>query len=288
MSWHPNDLLTDADLVAYESTILKQFGRVDWQDRRQRVLEDWLWPILRGRGLDPERFRTRYQPSAAYGFTSGVYTDVLGAVTSTTADDLDLGATLASASDALYIGSVKQFKGLSVRLLDSVSAVAATVSVAVWADAWRPLAVTDGTQMTGGVSFSGGGALTWTLPETWVARSLNNSNRYYWARLTMAAAPTSATVSQIGCIRRSVLGGPVTLRTLAYIFREAPTKQDGPWFAKAEWYEAQADFALERALPLVGGEFDTITEDDLIDTDEAAQTPEEAAGDAGVWGFERR
>ena len=288
MSWHPNDLLTDADLVAYEPTILSQFARLDWQDRRQRVLEDWLWPILRGRGFDPDRFRTRYAPEAAQGYTSSVYTDVLDAVTSPTADDLDLAATLASASDALYVGSARQFKGLSVRMLDSVSSADATLTVQAWADQWVTLAVTDGTQATDGQPFSAGGALTWTLPEEWVTRQINSLGPYYWVRVALSAAPTGAAVTQIGCIRRSVLGAPVTLRTLAYIFREAPTRQDGPWDQKAEWYEEQANFALERAMPLLGGEFDTIVEDDLIDTDEAAQTNEEAAGTDATWGFERR
>lgn len=287
MSWHPNDLLTDTDLVAYESTILTQFARLDWQDRRQRVLEDWLWPILRGRGLDPDKFRTRYQPDAAYGHTSSVYTDVLGALTSTTTDDLDLGTTLAAPTDALYIGGARQFKGLSVRVLDSVSAVPATLTVQAWVDRWVTLSVVDGTQATSGVPFSAGGAITWTVPETWVPRAINASARVYWVRLLLSAAPTSAMVTQIGCIRRSLLGAPVTLRTLAYIFREAPTRQDGPWLQKAEWYEAQADFALERAIPLIGGEFDT-TDDDLIDTTEGAQTLEEAADVEATFGFERR
>ena len=59
MSWHPNDLLTDQDLVAYERDILTRFNVTDWQARREKVLEDWLWPQLRANGFAAERFRTR-------------------------------------------------------------------------------------------------------------------------------------------------------------------------------------------------------------------------------------
>jgi hypothetical protein len=68
------------------------------------------------------------------------------------------------------------------------------------------------------------------------------------------------------------------------IFREAPAAQEGPWREKAEYYESEADAALQRALRIVGGEFDTVTDDDVIDAEEQAQTLE-AAG--GGWRLER-
>jgi hypothetical protein len=64
---------------------------------------------------------------------------------------------------------------------------------------------------------------------------------------------------------------------LATIFREAPQQQDGPWLEKAQWYENQAELALNRALPLVGGEFDTsVPPDDVVDADEQEQTTDQA------------
>ena len=128
--------------------------------------------------------------------------------------------------------------------------------------------------------------MTWKLPDGWVPQLLNAKGPYYWAQITLSATPTSAVASQVALIRRSRLCGPVTLRTLALIFREAPTGQDGPWREKAEWYERQADEALQRGLPLVGGEFDTSTEDDVIDSTEAAQTTAEASSTGG-WRLER-
>lgn len=284
MSWHPNDLLTDADLLAYERDILTRFNVTDWAQRREKVLEDWLWPQLRQAGFPPERFRTRFTPDAAFGYTSSAYTDILSAVTDTTADDLNLATTLASSSDAVVIGSAQQFRGISVRMLDAVTSVASTLTVELWQDAWKQVSVTDGTQATAGKPFSRGGAITWRVPPDWVVRTLSTtSTPYYYARLRLSAAPTSAQCGQISVIRRSVLCGPVAYRTLAMIFREAPMAQDGPWQERANFYETEAALAFQRALALVGGEFDADSPtDDVLDRDDEAQT-RETAGSPMRW-----
>jgi hypothetical protein len=132
MSWHPNDLLTDDDLQAYERDVLTRFNVTDWQARRTKTLEDWLWPQLRANGFAPERFRTRYTPHSAYGFTSSAYTDISTAATNATADDVNLATILAASTDAIVIGSEQQFRGVSIRMLDAVSAVSATMTVELW------------------------------------------------------------------------------------------------------------------------------------------------------------
>lgn len=280
------DLFGDADLLAYESTLLDQFDVVNFDAKRVKACEDWLWPIMRSRGFDLARWRIRYQPDAVQGYTSSAYSDLTSATQNDSADDVDLASVLAASGDYLYIGSTEPFRGLSVRMLDSVSSASATLTVQAWCDSWRTLTVTDGTQVTAGKPFSRGGRLTWTVPEDWVGRKVNAIGPYYWVRVNLSAAPTGATVSQIGCLRRSVVCSAVTMRTLASIFREAPISQDGPWLEKATYYANEADMALERAIPLLGGEFDTATEDDVIDADEAAQTADEATN-GGAWGLER-
>jgi hypothetical protein len=287
MSWHPNDLLTDADLLAYEPTILTQFGRVEWIDKRAKALEDWLWPSLQTRGLDPERLRTRVQPAQVWSFQSSTFTDCTEAAISQTTDDVAIGSWLTNTTDALFIGSASMFRGLSLRVADLPSSAASALTIDVWQDAWTPIAVTDGTQATAEQSFSRGGAITWRPPAGWVVRSVNNAGPRYWVRLRVSAAVTSgARAGQLSVIRRSVFGAPVTYKTLEWIFRAAPTSQDGPWRDKAEFYADAAEVALQRALQAGGGEFDTVTEDDVIDVDEAAQTTEEAGG-ATAWTLER-
>lgn len=288
MSWHPNDLVGDQDLVNYEANILTQFAQASWLDRRTKVLEDWLLPILKANQLDPQRLRTRFEAEKVWGLTSAVYADLTSKAKDTTEDDLDLAAILATPStDAIYVGSKAPFRGLHWRLLDAVSATASVVSVSYWADGWLPLFLTDRTSKTAGVAFSGGGSMVWGLLPDWTIRTLNSSDPLYWAKVTLSATPTGAKATQIGVIRRSCLAAPATLRTLMMIFREAPTGMDGPWEKKAEYYEKESDLALQRALVIAGGEFDTddaTTPSDLIGPNEATQTTDEAAGGYGfVW-----
>lgn len=276
-NFSPNDLVSDADLTAYESKILTSFNVTDWAEKRRRALEDWLGPILKGRGFDLARLRTRFEPSAVQGFTASAYTNYAAAATDTTVDDINLGTVFATVgTDALYIGFSQTFRGLSVRLLDTVSAVAGVTAVSYWNDAWTALTVTDGTLKVNGKPFSGGGAITWTVPSDWVTRKINSAGPYYWVKVTISATPTSAKASQIGVIARSALAAPATLRTLLLIMREAPTGGPGPWADKAAWYESEADAALQRALPLLGGEFDTDLTDQISPV-EAVQTESEVS-----------
>ncbi len=278
MSWHPNDLVSDSDLLAYERTILTQFNVADWQLRRLKVLEDWLWPQLRERGFAPERFRTRYLPDAVYTNTSSTFADVTSAAKSATADDINLATALAGTSDYLAIGSSRPFRGLSIRMFDNVSSVAATLTVELWQDAWVEVSAFDETQATTGKPFSRGGGLLWPVPDNWVLRPLNSSDPLYWARIKLSAAPTGAKFSQLTCIRRSVLCAPATFRSLASIFREAPVSHKSPWLEKADYYEQQAEHAMSRALALVGGEFDSASSaDDAIDETEQEKTADEVA-----------
>jgi len=284
-SWHPNDLVTDQDLADYESTILTKFGQFTWESKRTKALEDWLFPILRGAGFDPQQLRTRFDATQVTGYTGSAYTDLTGAAQNATTDDVNLATIFATpATDALYVGSSEPFRGLFLKLLDSVSAVTATLSAAYWSGTWKSLAISDRTVAVSGKALSGGGSVVWTLPPDWVTRAVNGSDARYWVKVSVSAVPTGAKASQIGVIRTSVLRAPLAFRTLALIMREAVTSSDGPWKEKADYYADQAAESLERALPLVGGEFDTDA-DDLVDATEATQTSTEASG--GGWRLER-
>lgn len=281
MSWAPNDLVSDADLVAYERGILSQFAVNDWKTRRQKAIEDWLFPLLESRGFDPLRFRTRHTPPYAVATTSSVTTDKSTAAK--TNDGLNLATILAAASDVLYLGFDQPFRGVSIRMASGVNTVDSLLSVAVWADTWQAVTIEDGTRV-GGISLARGGAVTWPVPEALVRRSVNSLGPAYWARLSMSATPTGCTVGPITVIRRSRLCAAVTFRTLALIFKEAPIAQDGPWESKAVWYEAEAERAWLRVADHIGGEFDT-NDDDAIDTTEDGQTADTVSG--GGWRWER-
>lgn len=283
MSWHPNDLVTDADLVAYERQILTQFDVTDWQDRRQKAIEDWLFPLLEGRGFVPERFRTRHIPVSALGYTSSVFTDKT--TSAATDDGLVLSTILASASDALYLGFASPFRGISCRMTSTVNAVSSLLTVQQWADTWESVGDLDNGTQLNSAPFAKGGAITFRPPDGAVMRTLNSTGPYYWLKLALATAPTSGTaIGPVAVIRRSRLCAPVTLRTLALIFREAPTSLDGPWEEKAKWYEAQAEAAWLRVVEQIGPEFDT-DGDDAIGAAEREQTADDVTG--GGWRLER-
>jgi hypothetical protein len=175
----------------------------------------------------------------------------------------------------LLVGSTKPFRGVSLRVLDAVSAVAGTMTVQYWADRWTPLTVSNDT-IRNGVLFARGGSISWRVPSDWVTRPISTSARRYFVKLTVSATPTSATAGQIGVIRRSSLCAPAAFRALMLIMREAKTGSDGPWRDKALEYEKEANAALERSLQIVSGEFDT-DETDQVSQDETEQTRAEVA-----------
>ncbi len=282
MSWHPNDLVSDIDLLDYEASILSSFGSTTWQARRTKALEDWLFPILKGNGFDPYKLITRAEAEQAFGYTSSIYTDVTAATRDTTADDVNLAAVFATPStDFLYIGSTQPFRGLFFRLLDTVSSATGVLSVAYFNGNWEALQVSDRTAQVAGKTLSAGGSVTWVLPVDWMRRVVNpgvSSTLLYWVRVKVSAVPTGAKAGQIGVIRSSALRAPATFRTLQLIFQEAPTGSSGPWVQKAQFYQTEADSALTRALLIIGGEFDTDDSDLISDTEAAATVDQIAPG----------
>ncbi len=196
-----------------------------------------------------------------------------------TADDLNHATIFATVgTDALYVGSEKPFKGVFVKMLDSVSSVTGTLTVQYWSGTWEATAIADRTSVNG-KTFAAGGSVTWQQPTDWQPRVVNSSESLYWVKLTVSATPTGAKASQIGVIRASMLRAPATFRTLQLIYQEARTGADGPWVEKAKTYEAEAEAAFERALPIIGGEFDT-DGSDLVSEAESEHTAEQVGGGA--------
>src|SRR5262245_38782817 len=201
-----------------------------------------MFPILKTRGFEPNRLRTRYDPAKAWKFTASAYTDITATARSSNDDDIDLAALFATVgTDILYVGSDEPFRGVFVRMLDTVSTATATLSVAYYNGVWKSLTISDGTVQVAGKTLSGGGSVTWSLPVDWMTRKVNSSDPLYWVKVTISATPTSAKASQIGVIRSSSLRAPLVFRTLQLIFQEAPTGADGPWSDKAAFYRQEAD-----------------------------------------------
>jgi hypothetical protein len=272
--WHPNDLVTDADLVSYEPKVLTQFGQTDWKALRQKALDDFIFPLMENRGFPPDRFRTRAEPDKVWSFSSPTYTDENSAAG--TSDGLNLASLLSTSAKYLYIGAKTPFRGLSIRMLDAVNSAAVTLSVDVWADRWVTATVTDGT-LVGSKPLARGGAITWAPIDGVVKRKVNASDSMYWARLSCSAAPTGASAGPISVIRRSRLCAAAAFRTLELLFRHAVTGQDGPWERLEEKYRDEAEKAWLRVADQIGPEFDT-DNDDRIDGPENTQTAASVTG----------
>lgn len=285
MSYHPSDLVSDVDLRDYEDTILAGFGQTAWLGKRTKALEDWLFPILKGRGFEPHRLRTRFEPEQVWGYTGAAYSDKTAAAKDTTDDDINLATVFTTVgTDALYIGSKEPFRGVFLRMLDSVSSASAVLSVAYWNGTWEALTVDDKTTQVAGKALSSGGSVTWLLPSDWMTRPISTATTgYYYVKVTISATPTSAKAGQIGVIRGSSLRAPATFRTLQLIFQEAPTGANGPWQEKAAFYKEEADLALQRALQICGGEFDSDGSDEISDTESQQTTDQVSNG----WTWER-
>jgi hypothetical protein len=151
-SWHPTDLVTDQDLLDYERSLPLIFGENEqWAAQRTKALEDWLFPTLKGQGLEPQRLRTRFVPSEAYSHIASAYADVTTAASDIAADDLNLATIFATAaSDRLYVASTEPFRGLFVRIHDEVSSATSALTVKYWNGRWKALAIADGTAAVSG------------------------------------------------------------------------------------------------------------------------------------------
>lgn len=284
----PGDLLTEADLRALDAGINTAFGDslgLRLIDKRRIAVTDWLMPRLEAAGYRADRLRTRHQPDAAFGFTGGVYTDLAAACGSATADDVALASLWATpASDALFLGHGRPFLGLFLGLTGTLNANASVLSVAAWnGQAWTSVAgLADGTVAAAGKTLSGGGRVTWRLPDDWVERAINGA-RAYWVRLQVSAALTAGTTAnQALPILRSRLTHPTALHALSLIYREGASSRRGAWLEQADSYAEQAQAALDAVLPLVVDEFDADADDAVGPTEADAARPADAR-----WSLER-
>lgn len=260
MSLIPADLLTDLDVLALDVRATSDYGtgNATLSEKRRVAVTDWLRPRVEQAGYPAHRHMTRRAPDAAWQLTGGAYTDRISALGDYTSDDLDLNDVFVTVgTDALYVGSREPFRGLYVALVDSLNTVASVASVTYWNGAWTaPASLIDGTIATSGKSFSGSGRITWSLPDDWHVRPVNNSPAY-WARLTVSARPTDETrVGQVLPLSRSRLTYPAACYTLGLLYQEGIGNQRGDYAAKADRFFAEADRALAVALPLAQDEFD--------------------------------
>jgi hypothetical protein len=282
----PADLVTDEDLTALDGRVDDDFGATSdlLSEKRAIAVQDWLSPRLEAAGYQPWRHLTRRAPEVARQYTGAAYTDVADAVSNQTLDDLALETVfVAPATDCLYIGSREPFRGLWVEMVSTVNANTAVSSLTYWnGQRWQGLSrYSDGT-VTTGKAFAGGGRLTFTRPDDWTRRAIDDEVAYY-VRLQVNSPLSAATkVSQLLPIVRSRLTHPAALYALSLVYREGQVGSRGAWEEKAAAYADLADQALQVALPLCADEFD-------VDDDQAVSRAEASSvtGYGDFWTLER-
>lgn len=256
----PADLLTDLDVLALDNRATSDYGiaNATLSEKRRVAVTDWLRPRIEQVGYRAHRHLARRAPDAGWQLTGGVYTDRIGEFGDDTTNDVDLHDVFVTpGTDALYIGSREPFRGVYVAMIDSLNTAASVASLTYWNGAWTaPSSVVDGTIQASGKSFSGSGRITWSLPDDWHTRQINNSPAY-WVRLTVSARPTDETrVGQVLPLSRSRLTYPAALYALGLLYQEGIGNQRGDYAAKADRFFAEAERALAIALPLISDEFD--------------------------------
>ena len=288
MSLIAADLVTDLDVLALDVRALSDFGtgNATLSDKRRVAVTDWLAPRLEQAGYQAYRHLARRTPDAAWGYTASAYTDRAGVLGDATIDDVNVNSLFITAgSDALYVGSRQPFRGLYVGMADAVNTTASVSSLSYWNGAWSAVtSVVDGTVLSAGKTLSGSGRITWSQPDDWFQRAVNNSPAY-WARMQVSVRPsTGAAVGQVLPLARSRLTLPAALYTLHLLYAEGIAGTRGDWADKADRYEKKADTALTLALPLIGDEFD-VDDTGAVDRVEVNSLPVTRWSD--VFAFER-
>jgi hypothetical protein len=278
------DLVTDLDLLALDSSVLKEFGATAFNAKRQIAVTDWLRPRLEAANLPPDKHMTRRQPDAAFHYNelSNTWEDIT--VRLTGPSEFYLNSLLAQpVYDRLYIGMREPYRGLWCGLTDSVNTNSTTLAVAYWSGQWTQFGSgtswRDNTQSSVGRSFTKGGRVGWTLPEDWMPRGINNTVAY-WVKLSVLSSLTVTVAQQILPVTRSRLTDPLAHYTLGLIYRVAIANKRGEWEAKAKLFLDLAKTNLDAVLPYIRDEFD-------IDNDQAVERIEVNSMTLDPFTFER-
>ncbi len=199
MGWSGLTLCTDSDLGALEpNTVNGKMGSVSWPNQRaeaKRDLKIWLETDFAEIPNVVDKIIDTQGADLLQGFTGGGYSDLVTEATTSDEDDVDLSEVFATfGTDKLYIGSLGEFDGLSIRMLSDLNAIASVLTVKYSGPGgWTTLTHTDGTA-TSGKTFAKSGRITWTVPGDWQRRTLNNSgDAYFTLELSVSAALTAGT-----------------------------------------------------------------------------------------------
>lgn len=248
-----DDLVTVLDVLAVDVAAAEDFGGAgNLDDKRRLAVQDWLCPLLEQAGYPVRKHKTRVAPDSAFTYIGGTYADAKALLT----DGTELRSLVVNAAtDAIYVGLTRPFKGVLADLTDSINGAAGAASITYWNGAWSAFSSLSNQTLVSGVPFARAGRITWPEPADWLVREISEE-KAYWARIQLSAAPTSGTLHQLLPINRSRLTYPTALRVCAQLYMEGAASGRGEWKEKALDTMQQASAALQLVLGRVSDEFD--------------------------------
>ena len=286
MSLIAADLVTDIDLLALDVRAGTDFGGSSLTSKRQYAVTDWLRGHLDAYGYPSNLHQSRKDPEKVWTLVSSVFADVTGAASSRDDGDIAVSSVFhGPATNALYVMSPEPYRGVFVGMTEAVNAIAAVSSVTYWnGGAWAaPTSLVDGTLITTGKSYSGGGRVVWTLPDDWAVRGVNGQFGY-WTRWTCSNTLTAATaISQLLPLSRSRLTYPTARYALGLLYQEGIGNSRGQWQEKADLYLKLASEDLHRVLPLIADEFDVDESGGVSDTEVNSLTASQDRSNLFTW-----
>jgi hypothetical protein len=275
-----DDIISELDVLTVDYDALEVFGNspavvsTNMAQKRVSVVDDWLYSRLVKAGYSPHNHSVRFAPESALGYTGGVFTDVLEAVTNKTLDDVSLATTLVTVgSDFLYLGMPEAPRKLWLTMQSTPNVNSLTVGTyEYWTGTgWSAMSSLSDATLVNSIAFSGGGQIGWQHPTNWARRSLNDQSTWrYWMRVGANRTPSVPTaISQALPVRRSRLTLPSAYKVMAMMYGEGWGAQRGEWKEKSREYHTMADNMLADAL--IGlNEFTLPEEEQVVPSSPAA------------------
>jgi hypothetical protein len=255
------DILTNLDLLIEDAQLPADLGDdylTIMGDKRRLAVESWLQTRLEKAGLPVAKHVTRAKAGKIFGYDGAAYTEYAD-LSDRTKTAINVSSVFPTTSGALYVGFDRPFRGLYVGMaVDSVSINSLAVAYSYWdGGKWAEVSsISDGTRVNSLVPFSGGGRVTFQVPDMWESRPVNGSDYLYWLRVSVNSLTPSGFFQQVAPIVRSRLTVPAAHYALSLIYQESIASERGGWEAKADRFGKLADQELEMVLPVVRDEFD--------------------------------
>ncbi len=288
------DLITDADILAQDPTLLEIFGPARLAARLpEKRAEAHAWTVrgVTHSGRNARLWNLARKPdSVLYLRGTAVSSDVTDLL-STRAAGVDLGTMIASPGlDNFLVGLRWPFRGIRAQMFTDVNTTSlALLDLTYWnGGAWvSPTSLTDGTR-DGLMSFARGGYIHWRPADDWQTRpgisSITASSWMYYTRITVTTLTSTPTrVYELLPVRRSALTDAAVNRALQMLYLSNAVGDRGKWMEQADRFGAMAKDALTAGLTQLDDEIDADDDGKVTPVEVASVAPTRDYANLNTW-----